>query len=239
VLALPHPPNLRLVALGDSILNAVKKVQPNCESQWSELPLAYLWSSDTQGMCDELRSTVRPLCFGFLGAGNKNKGLDAFCRLADDVAPSQEIARFTMAGFYSGPAEEKPASLWISAIPDQPLPQEEFETLVHQTTYVVSTAKPDHYSLTASATFLDALAFLKPGIYLRNDYIEYYFERMGDIGYLCNSYDEMVETIRGIISNFPSIRYQRQVENIRKGRVIFEPETLAPRLRSIVESCVV
>ena len=103
-------------------------------------------------------------------------------------------------------------------------------------TYVVWTAKPDHYRLTASGTFLDAMAFLKPGIYLRNDYIEYYFERMGDIGYLCDSCDDMVSTVREILSEFPTVRYQRQVENIRKGRIIFEPQTLAPRLRDIVGS---
>ena len=47
----------------------------------------------------------------------------------------------------------------------------------------------------------------------------------------------MVTTIRAIISDFPAIRYQRQIENIRKGRVIFAPKTLAPQLQKIVNNC--
>ena len=56
--------------------------------------------------------------------------------------------------------------------------------------------------LVASATFLDALSYVKPGIYLRNPYVEYYFEQMGDIGYLCDSYEEMREVVLAILS-FP------------------------------------
>jgi len=166
-----------------------------------------------------------------------SKGFDTFCRLAQDIEPLQDIAQFIMVGFYNGPPNEKPVCPYIADIPVRPLDREEFDERMHKLSYVVWTAQPDHYRLTASATFLDALAFLKPGIYLRNDYIEYYFERMGDIGYLCDSLEEMVSIIREIISEFPIKRYYDQVENIRMGRAIFEPQTLAPRLQDIVAAC--
>lgn len=235
VLALPHPRNLRLIALGDSILNNLVKALPKSKSQWSSLNHVYLWPSNELERCHEPHAMDQPVRFGYLGASSK--GFDTFCQLAADVAASKEIAQFIMAGFYSGPAEEKRACQYISDIPDRPFPRKVFEDRVNWITYVVWTAKPDHYRLTASGTFLDALAFMKPGIYLRNDYIEHYFHQMGDIGYLCDSYEEMVSTIREIISEFPTTRYQQQVENIRKGRIIFEPNTVAPRLRDIVESC--
>lgn len=104
-------------------------------------------------------------------------------------------------------------------------------------TYVVWTKDPQHYRLTSSGTFVDAMAYLKPGIYLRNDFVEHYFDRMGDIGYLCDTYEDMLATIREIVADFPKERYEQQVENIRKGRVILEPETIAPRVRQILDSC--
>ena len=60
------------------------------------------------------------------------------------------------------------------------------------------------------------------------------FERMGDIGYLCDSYEEMRNIVLSILREFPLARYQQQCENIRRGRRIFEPQALAPRLRAIV-----
>jgi hypothetical protein len=238
VLSLPHHRSLRLVALGDSILDNVKKALPRCKSQWISLDHVYLWPLDQAEISYSQPCTNhRPVYFGYIGVSTK--GFDTFCQLAQDIAAPTETAQFIMAGFYNGPTDKKPECQYISDIPNQPLTRKEFEDRIRKLSYVVWTAKPDHYRLTASASFLDALAFLKPGIYLRNDYIEYYFERMGDIGYLCDSYEEMRDTINEIISGFPSIRYGQQVENIRKGRFIFEPETLAPRLRDIVDSCTI
>jgi len=254
VLALPHPENLRLIALGDSILDNIRKVKPKLQHQWSCLDLACIWPPDENapdeghpGFCIDAngiasfgantgQAAVHPLRFGFLGVGVK--GFDTFCRVADDVAPSPERAIFVMAGFYPSNAKKKqPTSRYVPVVSNRPLTRTAFESLVRQLAYVVWTAQPDHYRLTASATFVDALAFLKPGIYLRNDFIEHYFRRMGDIGYLCGSHEEIVQTIRAIMSSFPVDRYQRQVENIRRGRAIFEPEALAPRLRAILDGC--
>jgi len=236
VLALPHPRNLRLIVLGDSILSNVKKMLPRHISQWQSLDLGYLWPSQgSEALCHPL-PIDSPVCFGFLGISSK--GFDVFCQLAQDIAPRPGNAAFIMVGFYNGPAQKKPICRYVPQIPDKPLSRKEFEDRLNRLSYVVWTAEPDHYRLSASATFLDALAFLKPGIYQRNDYIEYYFDRMGDIGYLCDSYEEMVAVIKAIILEFPIIRYQRQIENIRKGRIMFEPGTLAPRLRAIVDDCV-
>ena len=209
------------------------RLQPSRGPQWRALDLAYPWPPNGTTEHGETLPSDRPVQFGYLGVSAK--GFDTFCRLADEIAPSPAAAEFVMVGFHNGPAHEKPHSRFVPVVPEQPLPRTEFEALTRRVTYVVWTADPQHYRLVASATFLDALAFLKPGIYLRNAYIEHYFQRMGDIGYLCDSYGEMVETIREIISSFPKQRYLRQVENIRKGREIFEPGTLAVRLQEMTQ----
>jgi hypothetical protein len=158
-------------------------------------------------------------------------------RLANDIAPEPGACEFLTVGCYIGPADRRPVCPFVRRIPDRPLSREEFEAGMVELTYVVWTKDPQHYRLTSSGTFVDAMAYLKPGIYLRNDFVEHYFDRMGDIGYLCDTYEDMLATIREIVADFPKERYEQQVENIRKGRVILEPETIAPRVRQILDSC--
>jgi hypothetical protein len=239
VLKLPHPPRLRLIALSQSILDNIIKLQPDSGSHWNVLPLTYFWESKNAYEHNSSCSGKRLLTFGFLGVGAKDKGLSLYCKIADAVAQPKEMVQFIVAGYYSGSELNKPNCRFISEIPVQPLSQEKYDEHVKSITYVVSTANPIHYNLTASATFLDALSFLKPGIYLRNEYIEHYFKKMGNIGYLCDSPEEIVETIQGIITDFSPALYQQQVENIINGRVIFEPEIIAPQLRNIVDVALV
>ena len=90
------------------------------------------------------------------------------------------------------------------------------------------------YQLTASGSFLDALSYIKPVIYLRNPYIEYYAEQMGDIGYQCSNYDDIRDTISSILERFPEEKYKIQCNNILNNRKIFMPENLSTRLQSIL-----
>jgi hypothetical protein len=78
---------------------------------------------------------------------------------------------------------------------------------------------------------------VKPGIYLRTPYVEHYFNRLGDIGYLCDSYEEMRDLVLSLAHEFPAERYQQQCANILAGRRLFEPATLAPKLRNILNGC--
>jgi hypothetical protein len=103
-------------------------------------------------------------------------------------------------------------------------------------TYAVGTANPDDYRLAASASFLDALSYGIPGLYLRNRYIEHYFDRMGDIGYLCSTAAEIEETALSLAADFPVSRYVQQRQNILLGRQVFDPKTIATQLRAIVDA---
>ncbi|WP_286242570.1 hypothetical protein [Methanobacterium ferruginis] len=55
-------------------------------------------------------------------------------------------------------------------------------------------------------------------ISIKNPYVEYYFKEMGDIGYLCEDYNEMKEIILRILENHSNIEYQRKQKNILSGR---------------------
>lgn len=82
--------------------------------------------------------------------------------------------------------------------------------------YTLYTYFNDSYKLIASGAFIDSINFEKPVIAIKNNYIEYYFNKYGDIGYLCNSYNELKETVFDIIKNNNIDKYNIQIQNIQK-----------------------
>ncbi len=231
-LNLPSPPTLRMVALGGPIYATISQLKLRTMKNWVVLDCPYLWPEIAGPYAGEPIDRVR---FGYLGVAMK--GFELFSQLADDIVPAYPKAEFHLVGFLPHGGGYGRASRHIQGIGDQPLSLVEFHRRARTLTYAVGTRSPEYYRLIASATFIDALAFQKPGIYIRNPYLDDYFHLMGDIGYLCEDYNELREVVRGIMQDFPRDRYRQQVINILNGRAIFSTEQAALKLRSIVEGC--
>lgn len=220
---------LKFVALGKTILNEVDKVVLNDTACWVSIDHPYLWPKiSVSNSRTDLSNTIT---FGFFGSANLSKGFDKFCQIADKFGVRYQHIEFILAGFYWGLNSNTKTSNYVQGVSGTPLSSDEFQERASRITYSVWLADPAHYRLTASATFLDSLAYAIPGIYLRNPFIEYYFEQMGDIGYLCDSMDEVYSLMEQLISDFPSSRYHMQVANILATRNIFSPEVLAHTIR--------
>jgi hypothetical protein len=67
------------------------------------------------------------------------------------------------------------------------------------------------YDLCPSGTFFDAIKYNKPIISLRNPFFEYYFEKLGNIGYLCDSIEEMNEIINSLNKDQNNIYLEQQI----------------------------
>ncbi len=177
-----------------------------------------------------------PLRFGFLGTTAAVKRFDWFCRLAFEVRQEAADAEFVLAGFATQGGENAAHCDVVRGVGTVPLEPQEFAERASSLTYTVWTGDPEYYRLVASASFLDSLYFAKPGIYLRNPYIEHYFERMGDIGYLADSYEELRDLILHLCREFPEERYRRQCANILREREALSPASLGAKFRGIVDS---
>jgi hypothetical protein len=235
VLKLPHCRQLSYVALGASIQEALKKSAPRAAGHFQALDPPYLMADRA---AQSNGNGPRILRFGYFGtAVDDVKGFRQFAEVAQEASQScREVgSEFVMVGFLN-PRNHEPSINYqaVKGLSYTVLPYSEYVRRAREVTYAVSFADPRHYRLVASASFLDALCYVKPGIYLRNPFIEHYFDRMGDIGYLCRSYGEVRDTLRSIVGRFPEERYQQQCQNILRGRRLFQPEMLAPRLRAIV-----
>jgi hypothetical protein len=70
------------------------------------------------------------------------------------------------------------------------------------------------YDLSPSGTFFDAIKYNKPILSLKNPFFNHYFNRFGNIGYLCDDLIQMKEVIQNILDNFDINVYELQKRNL-------------------------
>ncbi len=230
VLLLPHPRTLRYIALSASILEHLAACSPRYARHVSAFDIPCLWTAET------LPQSPPPVRFGFLGTTGGAKRFDRFCRLAFDVSREAPDTEFVLAGFATEDGYGVEHRDAVQGVGTRPLDAREFADRASSLTYSVWTGDPEYYRLVASASFLDSLYYGKPGIYLRNPYLQHCFGRMGDIGYLVDSYEEMRDLLIGLASDFPRERYRQQCAAIVQARQTLSPEALSGAFRAIVDA---
>jgi hypothetical protein len=96
---------------------------------------------------------------------------------------------------------------------------EDFEKALHEADYFIYFfTKNSFYDMCPSGTFFDAIKYETPIISLHNDFFDYYFNKLGNIGYLCHSIEEMYEIITSIANGQKMEEYYLQKDNIRKAK---------------------
>ena len=72
----------------------------------------------------------------------------------------------------------------------------------------------------ASGSFFDSIKFLKPVLALKgNPFVEYYFEKLGNIGYLFNTIEDIAYFLNNI-SLAEKANYVEQIQNMKKAQEI-------------------
>jgi len=90
-------------------------------------------------------------------------------------------------------------------------PIEELVSELQHASYLIMPYDKGSYGKTLiSGTFYDAIKYLKPIIALNTNDFRYFFDRFGDLGYLCESVDEMKQVILDIMDDPPLKRYSEQ-----------------------------
>jgi hypothetical protein len=178
-----------------------------------------------------------PIRIGLVGQATAAKGITPFLALARDFKQSRpgEIT-FHLVGFPAAGAD-----LSEFAVLHDPLPADwptrlEFVEKLAALHYVCLPLKPVYYRLSASGALIDAITWLKPIIATRIPIIADLFARFGDIGYLCEDFDEMRTAIETLTIKPDQDRYDRQVANLRRIQACRLPAALASEYRSIVET---
>jgi len=94
------------------------------------------------------------------------------------------------------------------------LSDRDFKERIQSTDYTLYFYDNTQYKMCASGAMFDSVKFIRPMIAIENDYFAYYFNRFGNIGYLCKSYKELEEKIQWILKNHPKKEYKTQCKNL-------------------------
>ena len=224
---------LRYVVLGPHIEERLKQYVPRVSRYVSSIDLPYFFSDDVSPE-PFVDNAIR---FGSYGVGSFEKGTDIFFSLAEEVQSAKTTYKptFTLIGqIPQKQLKDVPHTSVNIPSMDVPLDQESYEKLCRSIDYALFFYRPNDYELRASGAILDAFSFLKPIIALKSPLSEYYFKKMGDIGYLCENRNAMKDTVLDILETMPTDRYHQQQENILTQRVQFSPAGLSLKFRSLL-----
>lgn len=222
------------VVLGESIKERLNREIPAIKDKIKSftLPTFLLNPKALQGVDSNI------IRFGTFGVAHRKKGFDLFFKMADEVKSCNTnlTSEFILIG-HIGDNKLK-SGLTNSAIvpsPDRPLSREEFDQYANNIDYAIYFYQSTSYQLTASAALFDAFSYVKPIIALRNPFFEYYFSKMGDIGYLCDNYEDMKMVVLDILNKRPTERYKQQHANILAAREQFSLQNMGTQFKYIWE----
>ena len=208
---------LTYLVLGPSIKEELIRILPNIRNNVESIHLPYFFDNNEE-FTPFKNNTIR---FGFFGVGNLKKGIDVFFKLAEEIQCQRANYKpeFILIGHIGNEKLKKlPNESVIIPSLNAPLIHDDFRIYAKNVDYVVFLQRSIYYRLTASGTLFDAFSYLKPIIALRNPFFEYYFEMIGDIGHLCDNYEELKDIIINMLENNKTEQYIHQRENILQGR---------------------
>ena len=112
------------------------------------------------------------------------------------------------------------------------LPFEEYNRFINKMDILLFLYDKGSYKLTASGAILEAIWNQKPIIALHNYYFDYIFEKFGDLGFLCDSIDELVNKINEIALDREILTHFS--ENLKNAKEALLPQNVKKQLKTII-----
>lgn len=229
-LKLPTPSNLKYIVYGQSIKENALKMIPSLKDKLISIPHPYLWDS-----IQNETNVDNKIGLGIIGRCHAFKTIPILKKLCEDLK-SRSDKNFEL--LFSGYIDDEQFYDYLNSLDfvykdglsRTRTPDEVRNKIINKMTYALFTYNLGSYKYTASGAVMDALNFEKPIIALSNDYIKSYFDKYGNIGYLCNSYEELLEKVSSVINNFPKEEYELQKTNLKKIKQTDSIENLAAEL---------
>lgn len=176
------------------------------------------------------------LTFSHLGLANKRKNSALIFKLADNFENiiNKGNCRFSIIGrVIESDIKQITPNVEIESKNNQPIPNDKYIELISKSDYSLIFLLEEEYVYRMSGSLLDSIQFQIPLIALKHTFISELFEKGGNIGFICDSYDEMLEVVHQIILKNPKYidQYNLQVLNLKRLSEKFFPENAASAIR--------
>jgi glycosyltransferase involved in cell wall biosynthesis len=176
---------------------------------------------------------IEPIRFGFLGLADKAKGYPVFVDLANRIT-AKYGKRVEFHAIGHGNSMNLNGSNALQTKPQNTLmSRTDFLNGVSPLHFIVLPHEAGAYTLTTSGVLLDAIAWGKPVICRRIPIFESIFKQHGNIGYLFNDDENLIDVVGTIVEQADESSYRQQVDNLRGARKTRRPEALAEQYKSI------
>lgn len=159
------------------------------------------------------------IVFAHLGVALKNKSSEIFFDLARSFKSEINTghADFYLAGKIDitlSNIEYGPVN--ILSVNNKAIPQADYIKHIQEIDYTLFTFNNHNYILRSSGTIIDSIYFCKPIIALKHDYLTFLFSVGGNIGFLCDTIEQMHIIISRLIQRDPELtmQYSEQQNNI-------------------------
>lgn len=208
--------NVQYILNGSFIETNVLALFPTLRSHVRSLELPYFFENTIHGISGN--DVLKPV-FASAGVAALSKGSNYFFNLAKDVIKNHGIKNITFSyiGHFVDPGMEQFNNGYVM-LPskDHPLEKEEFQKLMMNADFFVFFYPKDSYKFGVSGVFFDAVKFEKPIIAIRNDFFSYYFDKYGDLGWLCNDYAEVLDLVIKLSKHVEANECARFATNYKK-----------------------
>lgn len=178
----------------------------------------------------------RPLKLASIGVQNKEKNADYFLDLAKISKKSilkQEVVFSTIGRLEIDFDHLDIVQHYSLNYDDYLIPFEIYEELILEQDYLLF-FYGEAYNLKTSGCLLDAIKYQKPLIALHSNITNYYLEKYGDIGYLCNSLEEMNSLIESLTKNRNEDEYLEMVQKIKQVKDSLNIDSFKKELNEII-----
>jgi len=201
----------RYVLLGEPIKSNLFSTFPKMRNNIVSINMPYIF----QKTIDSSFPTNNEIKFGYFGVGSKGKGFPVFCKLSEEL--SVNSFKYKPTFILIGKVLEKDITVnenYVKVPFKKELNQNEFDILANSLHYSLYLYNSNVYKYVASAAFFDSLAYAKPIIAINNSFFQYYFNLLGNIGYLCEGYSELKTTVEAILNGQKISEYDKMVKTI-------------------------
>ena len=203
--------NIRILLLGDSIKNNLLEIFPQVANQIISINHPYIFSGESSNSI----KLNEQLTIGTVGLLIPEKGLYKLFDISKALEKEIEGNQLKIKVIGKVPSfVNKENYNEITWMPNEYIPRDIFDKEIETLDFILFLYPTNSYKLIASGALLDAISKEKPIIALHNSYFEECFAQH-KVGYLCESVEEIIKTIRHLITTENQTLYEQYVNNIK------------------------
>jgi glycosyltransferase involved in cell wall biosynthesis len=228
-----HPPMLRFLVLEQAVKDELARIAPAAAQRTDVVPLPV---NLTEMPARSDLTLAEPVRIGFVGQATLAKGIDVFLDVAREFKQryGDRIA-FTLVGRAMPGTDLAPFDILAEPVGTEHLSRVEFGERLGCVHYVfLPFREGGYYNLSPSGALIDAITWLKPVIATRIPLVERFFERFGDIGFMCDDAEGMRRALEEVMTGMDAARYVRQVDAMGQVRDSRMPDAIGGEYRRVM-----